>query len=547
MKRRSKAGGEPIKGRRRKTPGPKRRNAPKAAARSSSPPTGKAEEFARLARELGEAIERQTATTEVLQVINSSCGDLQPVFQTMLAKAVRLCQATFGVLWLAEGDRFRSVALHNLPPAFAAARQRDPVVYFGPKSGTGRLIEKKQIFQIEDLTKDPGYIERDPRIIPLVELGGARTALFAPLLQKNHVIGSLVLYRQEVCPFGDKQIALVENFAAQAVIAIENARLLNELRQRTTDLTERTADLTEALDQQTATSEVLQVISSSPGDLEPVFQAMLENATRICEAKFGVVFSFDGNEFHVEAQVGAPPEFAEYLNRARPLPQPLPGSHLDRLRQTKRISYTADYAAEGIPAPPVTLGGARSTVDVPMLKDNELVGAFSIYRQEVRPFTEKQIDLVKNFAAQAVIASRTRGCSTNALADSRLRTPEHRRRRLRCFEVISAPPAIFSRCLKPCWRTLYACATPQFGTINRWEATRCSLVATHNAPLAFAEAREAFAGSSGDPNNLFGSMVATKAVVHVDDASGSSANEAIRSTLQQSNLAACGRVWQSLC
>ena len=238
MKRRSRAGGEPIKGRRRKTPGPKRRNAPKAGARSNSPPTGKAEEFAQLARELGEAIERQTATTEVLQVINSSYGDLQPVFQTMLAKAVRLCQATFGVLWLAEGDRFRSVALHNLPPAFAAARQRDPVVYFGPKSGTGRLIEKKQIFQIEDLTKDPGYIERDPRIIPLVELGGARTALFAPLLQKNHVIGSLVLYRQEVCPFGDKQIALVENFAAQAVIAIENARLLNELRQRTTDLTE---------------------------------------------------------------------------------------------------------------------------------------------------------------------------------------------------------------------------------------------------------------------------------------------------------------------
>ena len=130
---------------------------------------------------------------------------------------------------------------------------------------------------------------------------------------------------------------------------------------------------------------------------------MLENATRICEAKFGVVFSFDGNEFHFEAQVGTPPELAEYVNRM-PMPQPLPGSHLDRLRQTKRVSCTVDYAAEGIPAPPVTLGGARSTVDVPMLKDNELVGAFSIYRQEVRPFTEKQIELVKNFAAQAVIA-----------------------------------------------------------------------------------------------------------------------------------------------
>ena len=175
------------------------------------------------------------------------------------------------------------------------------------------------------------------------------------------------------------------NFAAQAVIAIENARLLNELRQRTTDLTERTADLTEALEQQTATSEVLQVISSSPSDLEPVFQAILENATRICQAKFGVVFGFDGNEYHVEAQVGTPPELAEYISRTKPI-QVLPGSLLDRVRQTKRVSYTADYAAEGIPAPPVTLGGARSTVDVPMLKDGELVGAFSIYRQEVRPW-----------------------------------------------------------------------------------------------------------------------------------------------------------------
>jgi transcriptional regulator with GAF, ATPase, and Fis domain len=315
MKRRSRTGGEPIKGRRRKTPGPKRRNAPKAAARSNSPPTGKAEEFAQLARELGEAIERQNATTEVLQVINSSCGDLQPVFQTMLAKAVQLCKATFGVLWLAEGDRFRSVALHNLPPAFAAARQREPVVYFGPKSGTGRLIEKKQIFQIEDLTKDPGYIERDPRIIPLVELGGARTALFAPLLQKSHVIGSLVLYRQEVFRFGDKQIALVENFAAQAVIAIENARLLNELRQRTTDLSE-------ALEQQTATSEVLQVISGSPDDLEPVFASMLENAVRICNATFGNIYRWDGQALHLLAAHNTPPAFAEARKRSPRHPAP---------------------------------------------------------------------------------------------------------------------------------------------------------------------------------------------------------------------------------
>ena len=228
----------------------------------------------------------------MLQVINSSYGDLQPVFQTMLAKAVRLCQATFGVLWLAEGDRFRSVALHNLPPAFAAARQRDPVVYFGPKSGTGRLIEKKQIFQIEDLTKDPGYIERDPRIIPLVELGGARTALFAPLLQKNHVIGSLVLYRQEVCPFGDKQIALVENFAAQAVIAIENARLLNELRQRTTDLRRRRLRAADRNLRGAAGYHHAHRANWGRYSIQS-----LANATRLCAANFGVVALYESGDF----------------------------------------------------------------------------------------------------------------------------------------------------------------------------------------------------------------------------------------------------------
>ena len=354
--------------------------------------------------DLTEALEQQTGTSEVLQVISSSPGDLKSVFPIILENATRLCAASFGILWLCEGTGFRCVALHNAPAAFAEDFQSHPVVYPPPGSGLSLLVETRQVTHVADMAATHAYTQdRARQIVAAVELGGARTFVHVPMLKDSSLIGVITVFRQEVRPFNAKQIALLQNFATQAVIAIENARLLNELRQRTTDLTERTADLTEALEQQTATSEVLQVISSSPGDLEPVFQAMLENATHICEAKFGVVFSFDGNEFHFEAQVGTPPELAEY-NRARPIPQPLPGSHLDRLRQTKRVSYTADYAAEGIPAPPVTLGGARSTVDVPMLKDGELVGAFSIYRQEVRPFTEKQIALLANFAAQAVIA-----------------------------------------------------------------------------------------------------------------------------------------------
>ena len=495
MKKRSKAGGKPIKGRRRKTPVPKRRNAPKAAARSNSPRTGKAEEFAQLARELGDAIERQTATTEVLQVINSSHGDLQPVFQTMLAKAVRLCQATFGVLWLAEGNRFRSVALHNLPPAFAAARQREPVVYFGPKSGTGRLIEKKQIFQIDDLTKDSGYIGRDPRIIPLVELGGARTALFAPLLQKNHVVGSLVLYRQEVCPFGDKQIALVENFAAQAVIAIENARLLNELRQRTTDLTERTTELTGSLERQTATSEVLQVIST-PGDLQPVFQAMLENAVRICDARFGNIFRWQDDVLLLVATHNTPPAFAEFRRRS-PL-RSSPQYAVGRTVATKAAVHVADLAAErpyieerdpGYVAA-VELGGVRTFLAVPMLKESELIGLFTVYRQEVRPFTDKQIALVTSFAAQAVIAIE----NARLLNELRQRTDDLSQRTTDLTEALeqqTATSAVLSVIsssrgdLEPVFQSLLQKATSvchaNFGNLALCEGDGFRNVAIHNA------------------------------------------------------------------
>jgi GAF domain-containing protein len=337
------------------------------------------------------------------------------------------------------------------------------------------------------------------------------------MVRDNELIGSLTVYRQEVRPFTDKQIALVTNFAAQAVIAIENARLLNELRQRTTDLTERTADLTEALEQQTATSEVLQVISRSPSDLEPVFQAILENATRICQAKFGVVFGFDGNEYHVEAQVGTPPELAEYISRTKPI-QVLPGSLLDRVRQTKRVSYTADYAAEGIPAPPVTLGGARSTVDVPMLKDGELVGAFSIYRQEVRPFTERQIALLTNFAAQAVIAVE------NARLLNELRGAlERQTATSEVLQVISSSPGDLTPVFAAMLEKAVCICGAKFGNIYRAEGDGLRNVVTYNTPTAFAEALRGSPYFSPAPNNPVRRMMTTKKIVHVLDVAATEA------------------------
>ena len=239
------------------------------------------------------------------------------------------------------------------------------------------------------MRNDIGYVERNPRVVALVELGGARTAMFAPLLRDNKAIGGVVIYRQEVRPFTNKQIELLQNFAAQAVIAIENTRLLKELR--------------ESLEQQTATSEVLKVISSSPGELEPVFRSMLENATRICGAKFGTLHLYDGSRFRPVATLGVPPELTEYQRRNAAF-VPRPGANLDLLVRSKQVVHIGDDAASSSPGALARLAGARSTLTVPMLKDNDLVGAFSIYRQEVLPFTGKQIELLQNFAAQAVIA-----------------------------------------------------------------------------------------------------------------------------------------------
>jgi len=340
-------------------------------------------------RELSEALEQQTATSEVLRVISSSPGELEPVFSSILMNATRLCDANFGSLYLCEGDAFRNVAMHNAPPAYAELRQGQPVVHPShPAVQTilGRLADTKATVHITDLMAEPPQAHG-----ALVKLANARTVAAVPMLKEGGLIGAIIIYRQEVRRFNDKQIDLVQNFAAQAVIAIENTRLLNELR--------------ESLQQQTATAEVLQVINSSPGSLEPVFEAVLENATRICEAKFGAVFYYRDGTFIPAAQLNVPKPYSELIRR-RGTFQPAAGSTFEHLIRTKRVIHLADASMERqfFSNNAVKLGGARTYVAVPMLKEGELIGAFAIYRQEVRPFSEKQIELVQNFAAQAVIA-----------------------------------------------------------------------------------------------------------------------------------------------
>ena len=333
--------------------------------------------------DLTESLEQQTATSQVLKVISSSPGDLQPVFQAMLENATRLCEAQFGVLNLYDNGALRMGAMHNVPSAFAEFLQSRPAGYQPmPNSVLARVMRTRQVCSSADTAaENVGGRAR--------ALGGARSIVCVPMLKDDALIGTITIYRQEVQPFSDKQIELVRNFAAQAVIAIENTRLLNELR--------------DSLGRQTATSEVLSVISSSRGDLAPVFHAILENATRICEATFGSMLLREGDVFRRAALHNAPPQFEEFIKNAPILRRGMAPS-VDHAIDTGQVSHTLDAAAEEPNAPIARYAGARTLLDVPMLKGNEAIGVLGIYRQEVRPFTDKQIALVENFAAQAVIA-----------------------------------------------------------------------------------------------------------------------------------------------
>src|SRR5262245_41283081 len=351
--------------------------------------------LAQAERQLSEALERQAATDEVLRVIAGSPGELKPVFEAMLANAARVCGARFGVLWLTEGDGFRTAAMHGLPPAHGRERQREPVIVPPLGDPLSRLAHTKEVGHIADLRKDEAYIKGYPPLRAVVDAGDGRTLLVVPMLKDDALVGAIAIYAQEVRPFSAKQIELLSNFAKQAVIAIENTRLLNELR--------------ESLQQQTATSEVLSVISSSPGELASVFDAILANARRICEAKFAHLLLYDGAMFHPAAMEGAPPAYAERWQHGPRVLDAITGPA--RAVATKQVVHIPDMQQtdayqKGEPqfVAMTDLAGARTTLVVPMLKDDRVIGTLSTYRQEVRPFTDKQIELVRNFAAQAVIA-----------------------------------------------------------------------------------------------------------------------------------------------
>lgn len=437
----------------------------------------------RLRRERDEALEREKATGEVLRVINSSAGDLEPIFNAMVENALRLCQAEFGNLFLYDGENFATAALRGAPPAYAEARRHGGVVrHPHPDVLLNRVIRTKAVIHIADVRKEQSYIDRDPGFSELVEIAGARTLLLVPMLKDDKLVGAFAIYRREVRPFGSKQIELVRNFSAQAVIAIENARLLKELRQRT-------GDLSEALQHQIGSANILRVIASSPTDVGPVLGAIVETACELCGAYDAVVVLKEGDELRLGAHHGPismsqqrwPNDRASISGRAVADRQPV---HVHDVLSDQNTDFANAREMSRV-------GGCHTLLGAPLLRDGEGVGAIVLRRAEVHPFSDKQIALLQTFADQAVIAIGNVRLFEEVQARTHELT-ESLEQQTATSEVLSvisrsagdlAPvfDAMLSKAMQLCGAS--------FGVLNTYHGGQFHTAATYGLPAAYDEFR----------------------------------------------------------
>jgi GAF domain-containing protein len=448
-------------------------------------------ENARLITETREALEQQTATADVLQVINASPGDLTPVFAAIVEKAHTLCGAAFGGLLTYDGEFLRLAATHNLPAAFAELGSHG--FRPGPKNPLSDLICGEPLVHIPDLSEVKAAAPDDPIVRASVDLGGIRTLLAVPLRKDGALLGVITAYRQEVKPFSDKQIALLQNFAAQAVIAMENARLLTETR--------------EALEQQTATADVLQVINASPGDLAPVFDAMLEKAKRLCEAAVGSFWTFDGQAFHVMAST-----IGDIRNTLRPSPK----SALGRLVTGEGVVHTLDVAedewetADAEEQARAERAGTRTLLAVPLRKEGNLIGAITAGRREVRAFSDKQIALLQNFAAQAVIAMENARLLTETREALQQQTAT-----AEVLQVINSSPGDLTPVFEAILQKAHSLCGAAHGTLVTYDGEYARAVATQGVaePLT-GLLRQPFRPLSTSP---LARLVREHCVIHIPD------------------------------